>query len=565
MIRLLALILWVGCGLACAAEMPIVFLHSAATSAFFKGTKTSYEDDLLVPWRSFFRRNKVAVREARASELSAIKEKAVLILPSTVVLSDAERKAIRGRVAAGWSVLGTWALGTRDDKGASRGYEFLEDLFGVKVQYDKAPEGDFRFFLPYGETPLTHRLRAGQRMYFRPSGEAPLRLRTDHGAGRVSDYNRDVSQPHRVMPVAAFDERGGSRRAYIGAPESSWDSAQAEMDAFLFGTLDWLKRKPIVFKSAWPEAYEAALVLEMDTEDKFANGAAYAAQLEKAGLRGTFFCLTSEAVKNAASLKRIAERHEIAYHADVHTGFKQVDAAKQEERMKAMAKQLLPLLPQGMKPVGFRPPLEEYDATTEKLLRPNGLAYMAGSNDTSDDALPKFSKVDPGLVLLPRTWADDIVLLRAGQLDAASTDRILLASVETTLAGRGLGLLSIHSQHFENGSALQRAMPIFLQAVTRARAKLWTTSADSIARWWRDQDAVQVIARADAKGERITLQVGRDGIKGVKLIIIPPEAGKLPKVEGLGDAAQVRKLDDQRWALLLPQLNAGKQELHVQF
>lgn len=563
--RLFTFLLLVGCSVALgAAEMPIVFLQSAATSTYFKGTKRSYEGDLLVPWRSFFRRNHVPVREAKASELASIHGKAVLVLPSTVVLSEAERKAVRARVAAGWSVLGTWALGTRDEKGATRGYDFIEELFGAKVVYDKAPEGEFRFFLPYGETPLTHRLRAGQRMYARPSAEAPLRLRTDHGAGRLSDYSRDVSQPHLAMPVAAFDERAGSRRAYIGVPESSWDSAQAEMDALLFGTLDWLKRKPIVFKSAWPHAYEAALLLEMDTEDKFPNGTAYAAQLEKAGLRGTFFCLTSEALKSASALKRIAERHEIAYHADVHTGFRKIDPAKQDERMKAMQKQLVPLLPQGMKPVGFRAPLEEYDATTEKLLRPNGLTYMAGSNDTTDDALPKFSKVDPELVLLPRTWADDIVLLRAGKLDAASTDRILLASLDTTLAARAFGLLSIHSQHFENGGALQRAMPSFLQTVARGRAKLWTTSADAIARWWRDREAVQVATRADGAGERVTLQIARDGIKGVKLIVIGPTAGKPPKVDG-ESGVQVRKLDDQRWALLLPELKAGKEELRVRF
>ena len=316
-----------------------------------------------------------------------------------------------------------------------------------------------------------------------------------------------------------------------------------------------------MFKSAWPDGYEAALLLEMDTEDKFANGAAFAEQLDKAGLRGTFFCLTSEAVKNAAAVKRIAERHEIAYHADLHTGFKKVDPAKQDERMKAMQKQLAPLLPQAMKPVGFRPPLEEYDATTEQVLRPNGLTYMAGSNDTTDDALPKFSKVDPELVLLPRTWVDDIVLLRAGKLDTASSDRILLASLRTTLAGRAFGLLSIHSQHFENGGALQRAMPPFLQAVTQARAKVWTTSADAIARWWRDREAVQVTST----GERVTLKVARDGIKGVKLVVIGPAASKRPTVEGAGDGAQVLQLDDQRWALVLPELRAGKQELRVRF
>jgi peptidoglycan/xylan/chitin deacetylase (PgdA/CDA1 family) len=561
-LRLLILLLAAGCSAALgAAEMPIVFLHSAATSAHFKGTKTSYEDDLLVPWRSFFRRNHVAVRDAKASELGAIKGKAVLILPSVVVLSEAERKAIRSRVAAGWSVLGTWALGTLDEKGTQRGYGFIEELFGAKVIYDKPPEGDFRFFLPYGETPLTHRLRAGQRMYFRPSQENPLRLQTAHGAGRLSDYNRDVSQPQFLMPIAAFDERGGSRRAYIGAPESSWDSAQAEMDQFLFGTLDWLKRKPIVFKSAWPDPYEAALVLEMDTEDKFGNGATYASQLDKAGLRGTFFCLTSEAVKNASALKRIAAHQEIAYHAEVHTGFKNLDAAKQTERLKAMEKQLAPLLPAGTRPIGFRPPYEEYDATTEKVLRPNGLTYMAGSNDSSDDSLPKFSKVDPGLVLLPRTWADDIVLLRAGKLEAASVDRILLASLDSTLATHSLGLLSIHSQHFEDDGALQRAMPAFLQAVAKQRTKLWVSPADAIAQWWRDQQAVQVTTR----GDRITIEAARDGIKGVKLIVIAPAANKAPRIDAGESTVQVHQLDDQRWALVLPELKAGKEELRMRF
>ena len=121
MLRAVAFLLLLGCGAARGAETPIVFLQSAPTSAHFKASKTSYEDDILVPWRSFFRRNKVEVRDARASELAAIQGKGVLILPSTVVLSEGERKAIRSKAAAGWGVLGTWALGTRDEKGGAEG------------------------------------------------------------------------------------------------------------------------------------------------------------------------------------------------------------------------------------------------------------------------------------------------------------------------------------------------------------------------------------------------------------------------------------------------------------
>src|SRR5204863_9776549 len=216
------------------------------------------------------------------------------------------------------------------------------------------------------------------------------------------------------------------------------------------------------------------LLLEMDTEDKFANGSLFAEQLERENLRGTFFCLTSEALKNAAALKRVAARHEIAYHADVHDGFNKVDPAKQDARLKNMVKQMSQMMPDVSKMVGFRPPLEEYDATTEKLLRANRFAYMAGSIDSSDSELPRFSKAEPdvppeqALVLLPRTWNDDIVLLRAGKLETTSIDKILLASLENTIAARSFGLLSIHSQHFAKGSPLERAMPPFLQAVSKA-------------------------------------------------------------------------------------------------
>ena len=88
--------------------------------------------------------------------------------------------------------------------------------------------------------------------------------------------------------------------------------------------------------------------------------------------------------------------------------------------------------------------------------------------------------------------------------------------------------------------------------------------ADTIARWWRDQAAVQMTSRPDAQGDRVTLDVARSGISGVKLVVIGPAAGKAPTIEGL-QGAQVRKLDDQRWAVLLPELKAGKKELRVRF
>src|SRR2546421_3828705 len=118
---------------AACAERPLVLLRSDITEAFFRGNGGQYEL-VLSPWRQFFARQHLTAREMHAAELASLNEPGVLILPSTVALSDEERAAIRARLAAGWSVLGTWALGVRDGEGQWSGYGLIEELFGVSVQ-----------------------------------------------------------------------------------------------------------------------------------------------------------------------------------------------------------------------------------------------------------------------------------------------------------------------------------------------------------------------------------------------------------------------------------------------
>src|SRR5437660_1586083 len=77
---------------AACAERPLVLLRSDITEAFFRGNGGQYEL-VLSPWRAFFARQHFAAREMRATELASLTEPAVLILPSTVALSDEGRAA----------------------------------------------------------------------------------------------------------------------------------------------------------------------------------------------------------------------------------------------------------------------------------------------------------------------------------------------------------------------------------------------------------------------------------------------------------------------------------------
>lgn len=552
---------------AAACARPIVLLRSDITEAFFRGNGGQY-DLLLSPWRQFFARAHLAARELHAAELASVSEPAVLILPSTVALSDEERVAIRARLAAGWSVLGTWAVGVRDGRGQWSGYGFIDDIFGAAV-VAQAPGAEEHFLLPYGETPITSRLSAGKRVYLLPTPEPLLRVRTRNGAARYGNWMRETSPADSLLPGVAFDERDGARRAYLGFIETTWGGAQADIDKLLLGTLDWLERKPLLIKAAWPSPYQAALLIEMDTEDKFENSVRFAAELERYGLRGTFYSVTSEAARFPAVVKRLASRHEIAYHADVHDGFAKLAPARQDARIKAMINQMSKLMPDIKAAGGFRAPLELYDDTTEQLLRANGLRHHAASPDAREDSLPGFSQAEKGvppeqaLVVLPRTWLDDMNLLRTGKLKTDSASNMLGASLADTLATRGFGLLSLHTQSFDADSPLARAMPPFLAAVAKERGRLWAASGEALTRWWRGRERVVVTTRQESGGLRISL-VAAEPVRGLQLIVIPTSAAT-PHLVANGTSARLTRLDEYRFAIVLPELPRGQAELRLQF
>ena len=565
-LRALLVLLGVACAPPAAAETaPIVLLRSDTTAAFFRANSGDYER-LLQPWRDLFARHRITAREQRAEELAG--SRGVLILASSVALSEPERQAIRARVAAGWSVLGTWALGVRDGKGQWSGYGFIDELFAAQVASELPPTKDEAFLLPYGETPLTYALPAGKRIYLMRASEPFLRVRAANIAARFGNYMREVTVPGALLGAAAFDERAGARRAFFGFAETSWESAQDDVDTFVLGTLRWLQRRPIAAKSAWPHPYQSAVLLEMDTEDKFDNSLRFAEQLERHNIRGTFYSVTSEAQKFPDVVKRLHARHEIAYHADVHTGFAKIGRKEQEARLTLMVRQLAKLVPNVSVATGFRAPLEEYDADTEKALRAIGIRHHAASPASRDDALPGFSTAEPGLpadealVVLPRTWLDDIKLFTSGLLKGMPAEQMLLGSLQDTQAMRSFGLLSLHTQNFYAGSVLERVFPRLLQRISQQRDQVWTPSGSMLAAWWRDRAAVDVSVKEESGALRVRLDVARGPIRNLRIVVIPPSQAA-PVVDAA--VARVYQLDAQRWAIVFPQLEKGVTDLAVRF
>jgi peptidoglycan/xylan/chitin deacetylase (PgdA/CDA1 family) len=306
----------------------------------------------------------------------------------------------------------------------------------------------------------------------------------------------------------------------------------------------------------------------MDTEDKFDNSVRFAEQLERYKIRGTFYSVTSEAQKFPDVVKRLGARHEIAYHADVHNGFAKLARKEQDARLAQMVRQLAKLVPDVSVATGFRAPLEQYDVNTEKALRAVGIKHHAASPAARDDALPGFSTAEPNLapdqalVVLPRTWLDDVNLFTTGLLKGMPAEQMLLGSLQDTQAMRSFGLLSLHTQNFYAGSVLERVFPRLLQRISQQRDQVWTPSGSVLTAWWRDRAAVEFVAKEEAGALRIRLDAARGPIVNLRVVVLSP-SDAAPRVDLEG--ARVEQLDAHRWAIVFPQLAKGVTDLTVRF
>ncbi len=568
------------CGLAVnpVQAQQVYLFQNQATIDFFSQAGGDHQRVMAV-WNQTLARLKIVSQQVNSTQLLQLVGlpksplARVLVLPSAVVLNAAERNAVTALENQGWSVLGTWAVGTRDEKLDWTGYSFIQQRFNTTVVGDHdLSKTQGWFFLPVGESPVTHSLLAGERVYLQNLPDRLLLLKADKQsqiAARGGDWTRQASMGADNAGLMTFSEKAVSRSVFIGVPETAWSAAQAQFDRLLSDSLAWLAREARVVKGVWPHPFQSALLIEMDTEDQFANANNLMTQLEERGLVGTFYSLTSEAVKHPEVIKRITEKHEMAYHAEVHDGFKGLSPQQQEARLSQMKRQLIAANKNTATAVGFRAPLESFDANTEIALRKLGFKHHAGSPSSSEAALPTFSAaehslpVQQKLVVLPRTMLDDVNFFNLGIADPVKTEQLLIAGANDIHQLRGFGLLSVHSQYFAAGMPLQKAFVPLLESITKPSRQMWVTSASKIEAWWRAREQVSLSSRSDAAGIQISLNNTGSAIKQFKLVVMLPTVQSNVVVDRKN--VQIERLDSARVALVWHQLDPGVSNLLVGF
>ena len=537
---------------------------SPNTRTYFTSIGGNY-DRLLAPWRAYGKQRSVSIKEISDAEKLRDLKDGVLILPSAVALSEAERADLQTYRSQGGAVLATWASGTRNEKGEWAGWQFLEGL-GATSKGEIAATPPARYLILDGETPLTHSQQAGQRIWLGNASESLLRL-SGTGAARIMDWGRVQNGERKNESAVLYAETGAGagRSAVFAFAESAWESQPYPIYSMLDDTLNWLLRKPALIRAAWPEDKFAAQIIEMDTEEGFPNALRFATMIRSINYRGSFYLLTSVAKQFPEETRALARDFDIAYHGDTHVAFKGQAADEQLKRLNSMRSDLKSILPDVSAKPGFRAPFEGYDETTQLLLQKNGFQHHLTDPNSSEARLPVFHKQDGvsnenAMVLLPRTQRDDLNLSQQ-QLTLEQTRQALIDDAELSKQMGALGILSVHSQNFAENSVLAQAMPAYLAYLKTNRNTIWLASATQISDWWHERDRLKLSSTVKGRRMEFDLTVsGTAALKNASLILMLPQKNQLPNVLGIKigmPKASVKRIDDYRAAITFEQLEPG--------
>jgi hypothetical protein len=561
-----------------ASKDPTVLLYASPDTAKYLSSVGGNYEVLLKPWRNFFTQQKILYKEIASVKKVPDPSRTVLVLASVAAISDNERAAILAFQKQGGNILATSTLGARAGSGEWAGYEFLRELLGVAVTGEILPDSEQRHLNIFGDLPFGQAYQPGERIWLGKLGANPLRLNGGRTAASMTDWARSTASSNENNGAVLYDEFGKERNharwVMLSFPETSWEIQRNAVHGMLEDALHWLEHQPAIYKASWPFPYQAAQLIEMDTEQGFPNALRFAAMLEKLNIPATFYLLTSEAKRYPEIVKELARRHEVGYHGDVHDGFKGQSEAVQSQRMARMQADMKSMLGSADRATSFRAPLESYDRTTQDLMIKFKLEHLAADPNSSNARVPLIYPDDKkysgqSVVILPRTDFDDINLMKIGDNNKSLISDALTSSLNQTIQMGGLGFLSIHTQNFSQESPLASAMPIFLERLNSERQNVWVDESRKIADWWRDRQKVSYkVTKTAAKTDLDITIEGSAPIPGASIIVASPYSNALLRLKAVKTnmpMPQIKQVDDLRTAILLSDFAPGTYSYSVTF
>jgi hypothetical protein len=559
--------------------VPEVLLYvSETTSTFLSSGGLDARANTRV-WEVFLRKYRIPFRVINSVAQLEKTQPGVLLMPSSVALSDREKQAVAGFRNKGGSVMASWLSGVRDERAAWKGFGFMEEVLNVKVMGNTQEDEDDNFMIVHGDNPIVHSLPAGLRVWLERVDELyPLRLEGGYAAANLMDWSRTFVSG-KPTSVIVFDERKQSsgflsRSVVLGYPERVWLSADPKsMEAIAHNALMWLLRQPDAYLSAWPSPYGSAFLMAVDVADVFVDAdVSFSKMFEAAGGRATYYLLGDIAAKSLEMLNKLVNKgHEFGYLSDRFEGFRNQPMSTQTKRLDAMRKSISDAGIKMPADAGFRPPMESYDKTTEALVRERAFGHFVSFMDATDTRLPFLiqrgsggGKAESSLVVLPRTQTGPEEWMEEGDPDEGL--KFFLEELNLAEQMAGLSFVRVPSQSLMSSEQLE----VLFTSLKGRNQRMWLATASQVSQWWLEREAVS--ARLEVGPSGPVLVVNQGGAKPMTqpaaVWVNLPKSGSVLRLTSTGVSKispKVGSVDAWRASVLLEGLAPGEHRWSVQF
>lgn len=562
------------------AWVPTVLLYASPTTESYLASGGLDAKANLRVWEVFLKKYKIPYQLVTAVDRLEAEQSGVLLLPTSVALTQREKQAVVNFRAKGGNVLASWLVGVRSENGTWLGFNFMENALDAKVMGNTQAEEEDNFMMPYGDNPVTHHLPAGMRIWLEPVKETyPLRLLGRYPAAQIMDWSRTFV-PDKAANVIVFDERvqasgRPSRSVVLGYPERLWLSSDPRLlEAIAHNALLWLLRQPDVYIAAWPQSYTSALVLAVDASDVFSDtDVSLGKSLKDKGIPATYYAMSEIAQKSAPLIKQIqAQGHEFAYLGDRFIGFKDQPVTTQVNRLNNMRNEMRTAGVAMAPDAGFHAPMESYDKTTEKLLRENGFGHYVSFMDGTDARLPFLAPANGGTanasarptVVLPRTQNGPEDAMETGEPEEGL--KLFMGELELAQKMGGLSIIRLSQQGFLTKEQLAQ----ITDHLKAQQKTMWMATAGQVADWWRERERVSIKLEPNPIAPLLTVTVnGATPLaQAVSVHVNLPVSGGVLRLVPNGHAVNSIKtaaLDAWRTAVQLKDLAPGTYRWHLYF
>jgi len=513
-------------------EPEVAILYSKYTENTLPVGSTWLNDNIST-WKKFLDNLnlKYEIISDQKIENGDYKKYKLIVLPGTKSLSEKEALQIKKYLENGGSVFATGGIGSYSNDGKWRGWEFINQVFGVQFSHELKPDEFSKIHTICGSLPITANIPTGFPLkiatWDRPMAVEVLDPRTT----QVSfwyNYRMDdglVREEIKKSAGIAYGNFGKGRFMWMGFELNSIIGVQEDYIYFerLFNnSIKWLMYFPIAYVRDWPTGYEAAAIVAPVLTNDVNNINNVLPIMKNEGISATFFVDPTIAENNKELIRKISSYGEIAalvdigYLASINDKFNKLNPyAEQLQKLNSAKEKLEKISSSSVS--GFLPYYGLFDQNTLNAVINSNYKYVL-TDSLTDRSVPKtIIRGDKRIVTMTKTARDDYEIIRDFGLTLPEFQFYTYQEdLDRVLFEGGMYILKLHTE-YQCRSDYANVLRDVIKDLKKK--KFWIATATEIQKWYEKRDYIEI--KADRRGKtRVALKVSNPGIESINNLVI---------------------------------------------